>query len=83
MHHYCAITNIDQNAFLNSKPRFISINSQTVSEKSCHFANVCALIPSCAYKSHTKFRFFRDLFFTKDNRKSEGLSKIGETMAGR
>ena len=82
MHHYCAITNIDQNAFLNSKPRFISINSQTVSEKSCHFANVCALIPSCAYKSHTKFRFFRDLLFTKDNRKSEGLSKIGETMAG-
>ena len=38
---------------------------------------MCAPIPSCACLSHTKFRFFRDLSFTKDDRKSEGLSKIG------
>jgi len=44
----CPITNIDYSAFLTKKhPQFISITSQAVSEKGCHFASVCALIPSC------------------------------------
>ena len=49
MHHICAITNIDRSAFFNKKKsKFISITSEAVSEKSCYFAYVGALIPSCA-----------------------------------
>ena len=82
MRYICAITNIDRSAFL-TKIIAIYLHHQRsrIREKLPFCLCRCTDPKLCLLITH-KFRFCRDLFFSKDDRKSQGLSKIREKMVG-